>query len=848
MSLISPLCHGHLLVMNTSIRPVVGFSFYWCALPVLASFMVIAPVYAEPDVTSETVAAQQKPPVSSVTFDMDMLKGRGIDAKVAEYFAHAPRFREGKHGVTLFVNGARKGSANAVFNDQGELVFDKNLLDKAELVVPGKAFTRSVDKKSDSAIYDFVAAYPNTVIELRPGKEEVQLIVPTDALRAPEQATGNFNSGGTAAILNYNLLGMNSEFANGTSEFRSVDTVAGFNAGDWIVRSRQTYTSQDDKNKVEHLYAYGQKTFTEIKSIVQGGQINIANSIFSGDAITGVQIVPEAGLRRTAGGGGAVVEGIASSTARVEVRQNNALIHTSVVPAGPFTLTDVQLLSGNSDLDVTVIEADGSRQTFTIPAASLGGGTLGATPGYSFAAGQYRPYGDDDSKTPMVMTGTGTWQWSRETNVTSGLMGATGYQAAGLAVDHSLTPVTSVSLRQLVSNATEEGVKGTQVSASLSTMATDRLSLSASASQQTQGYRDLVDTTNRQDDSDWLGSRYRNQFSSSVGWTDKTLGGFRLSHSYSTVFEGEATQRLIGSWSKNFKHANVSLNVQKSMGESGQYGTGDTVYLSVSMPIGGRTLKTYVNHDSKRTRTGATLNEQVNDNFGYRLQAERDSFDRETDLSVMTNVLPRYALATLGYTQSGSTSKTYNGSLTGGVVAHADGVTFSPYAVDDTFSILSVGDVPGVKISTPQGPVWTDFTGKAVAPSLQAYSNNRLEIAPKSLPRNVDIVNGYKEIQAGRGSVNRVDFGVVSSRRILMTAKTADGKPLGKGLSVFDGQNQYLTSVIDRGQIFLPNIEPGSRLIVSTGEGKSCSLNYTLAEKADVSTYFEAVEATCKPL
>lgn len=835
--------------MSISIRPLVFPSFtFWCALPVLAGVLATTPLRAEPAQKPEA-EKPQKTTSESVSFDLDMLKGRGIDFKLAEYFAQAPRFREGTHMVTLFVNGARKGLVNATFDSRGELIFDHDLLSKAELVVPDSSFKSPAGSDAESpATYDFIEAYPSTIVELRPGKEEVHLILPTDALRAPEQVGGSFSSGGTAAILNYNLLGMNSEFAHGKSEFRSVDTVAGFNAGDWIVRSRQTYTSQDDKSKVEHLYAYGQKTITGLKSIVQGGQINIANSIFSGDAITGVQIVPEAGLRRDSGASGAVVEGIAYSTARVEVRQNSALIHTAVVPAGPFTLSNFQLLSGNSDLDVTVIEADGSRQTFTVPAADLGGGTLGATPGYSFAVGQYRPYGDDDSKTPALLTGTGTWQLDRNTNVTSGLMGASGYQAAGWAVDHALTPTTNLGIRQLVSSATEEGARGTQVSASLNTMATDRLSLGLSATRQSEGYRDLVDTTYQTDDIDWLGSRYRDQYSASVGWSDKTLGGFRLSHSYSTRFDGQSTQRLFGSWSKSFKHASVSLNVQKTMGETDRYGSGDSIHLSVSVPLGGRTLNTYVNTDRNRTRTGATLNEQVNDNFGYRLQAERDNRNQETDMSAMVNILPRYAQATLGYSRSGSNSTTYNGSLIGGIVAHDDGITFSPYSVDDTFSILSVGDVPGVKISTPQGPVWTDYAGKAVAPSLQAFSNNRLEVSPKTLPRNVDILNGFKEIQAGRGSVNRVDFGVVSSRRILMTVKGADGKLLDKGLSVFDGQNQYLTSVTDRGQIFLPNIEANSRLTVSLAGGKSCLINYTLAEKADVSAYFETVDATCTPI
>nr|NLU60102.1 fimbria/pilus outer membrane usher protein [Pseudomonas sp. BIGb0427] len=423
------------------------------------------------------------------------------------------------------------------------------------------------------------------------------------------------------------------------------------------------------------------------------------------------------------------MEGIAYSTARVEVRQNNALIHTSVVPAGPFSLSNLQLLSSNSDLDVTVIEADGSRQAFSIPAASLGGGMLGSTPGFPLRRANIAPMArstakaDAGNRDRYLAT-----EWQDQPH--GGFDGGYGLSGRWLGSGPCLDPATTLGLRQLISTASEENASGTQLSASLNTLVNDRLSLNFSATQNTEGYRDLVDTTYIDDDNSWLNGRYRNQYTAGMGWPHKTLGGFRLSHAYSTLFDDTTTQRLLGAWSKNFKRANVSLNVQKSMGDRGPYDTGDAVYLSVSVPIGTRTVRTYVNADSNTTRTGATYNEQVNDSFGYRLQAERDLSDRETDISVMTNILPRYAQATLGYSRNGKDTTTYNASLSGGVVAHQDGVTFTPYAVDDTFSILSVGDISGVKIATPQGPVWTDYSGKAIAPSLQAYSNNRLEIAP----------------------------------------------------------------------------------------------------------------------
>ena len=52
----------------------------------------------------------------------------------------------------------------------------------------------------------------------------------------------------------------------------------------------------------------------------------------------------------------------------------------------------------------------------------------------------------------------------------------------------------------------------------------------------------------------------------------------------------------------------------------------------------------------------------------------------------------------------------------GSVVGAGGAVAFSPYEVGDTFGIAKVGDLGGVEIQTPSGPVWTDAWGNAVIP------------------------------------------------------------------------------------------------------------------------------------
>ena len=52
----------------------------------------------------------------SVTFDPNVLRARGLDLQLAEYFQDAPRFQQGTHSLLLSVNGVPKGRVLATFD------------------------------------------------------------------------------------------------------------------------------------------------------------------------------------------------------------------------------------------------------------------------------------------------------------------------------------------------------------------------------------------------------------------------------------------------------------------------------------------------------------------------------------------------------------------------------------------------------------------------------------------------------------------------------------------------------------------------------------------------------------
>ncbi|MGY2962071.1 outer membrane usher protein FimD/PapC [Pseudomonas sp. TE36184] len=320
---------------------------------------------------------------STGSFDPQTLLQRGIDPELASLLMQTPRFTQGRHALNLTVNGQRRGRVDVSVDQHGATCFDPPLLDAAQLVTP------SSGPAEESSCYAFLEQYPQTVVEHDPANLSLNLVVPTQTLRPLTQDISGYQTGGFAALLNYDVTGLYNHYRNDSSRFGSANTEVGFNAGDWIVRSRQVQTWQDSRSSTTHLDAYAQRTFASHQAVLQAGQINLYNPVLAGAPITGVQVLTEQALQDQ--NQGATINGIANGPAQVEVRQNGALIHSTVVPAGPFSLSNVPRLNGRSDVEVTVKESTGEERRFTVPAAMLGLGLARARLlGGGRAGAQYR--------------------------------------------------------------------------------------------------------------------------------------------------------------------------------------------------------------------------------------------------------------------------------------------------------------------------------------------------------------------------------------------------------------------------------------------------------------------------
>ncbi|NYH09149.1 fimbria/pilus outer membrane usher protein [Pseudomonas moraviensis] len=777
----------------------------------------------------------------AVQFNPDVLKSRGLDPRLAEYFSQAPRFREGVQAVSLSVNGVPKGRVQVAFDAEGELCFAPSILERG-----GIRAANYVEPAGGGGCELFARYFPDAVVQADPSQEHISLLLPTDALVPDRPAGRSFLNGGTAGLFNYDALLLGSRFAGQSSQFRSLNAELGLNAADWSFRSRQVYSEFAGQERLEHLYAYASHTSERYQANLQLGQLNMVSPLFSGEAFNGFQVQPELALMALDDdSSGARVEGFAYSAARIEVTQNGALIYTTVVPGGPFTLVGLPLLSQSVDLEVTVHEEDGQQRRFIVPATQLRGGMTGRAAGYGLAVGQVRRYAGDERDAPSFAAASKDWRLGPRGQITAGVMLGTGYESLGWAMQGGIGDRLILGGRQVLSRAQDQAVSGTQLQWTASGRLSERLSASVSLTQQTQGFRTLSDTTwDSRNDRPF--QRVRNQLTANLSTSSPVLGGFSASYSRFSMFDGTATSRVALAWSQSIRRANVTFTVERDVAGASNDARGTAAYLSVSLPLDGRqTLRGYVrNDDVSGTRSGLRFNEQFSDTLAYSIGAERPD-DGSAGFNGRLNLLPRYSQMDMGYSRSGAGNQNYDIGLRGGALIHGDGVTLSPYPLRETFALLKAGDRAGVRLNTPRGPVWTDHSGHAVAASLPVYSKGRVELDTASLGRNVDVHNAYQEVEAGRGAVAHLAFDLVTARRLLLQARTADNVLLRKGGAVFDEKGQYITNVLEAGTIFLPDVRPDTNLHVVLPDGSRCRLVYSLGEQPDTQSLYETAQATC---
>eukprot|EP00887_Chlorella_sp_A99_P004546 scaffold56.g4546.t1 len=265
------------------------------------------------------------------------------------------------------------------------------------------------------------------------------------------------------------------------------------------------------------------------------------------------------------------------------------------------------------------------------------------------------------------------------------------------------------------------------------------------------------------------------------------------------------------------------------------------------MPLGSASVSATFTHDGSQTQSSLGLNQRVNDYVGYNVSGSTQTPSSQQSYTANLSLLPKYTQLDLGVAANDGRSRSYTGTLSGGVVFDGGEPLFSPHQIQDTYAVVSASQLPGARIETPAGPAWTDSAGRAVAASLMPYSESRLALQTKGLPRNVDIKNGVQVVEAGRGSVSHINFTAMRLRRVLLTVHDTQGQPLPTGLGVLDNSDHYLSIVGPGSQVFVDAEHLKTGVFVKPENGQPCRLEATL-NKQPKDVPYEQAPAICRPV
>lgn len=782
-----------------------------------------------------------------IQFDTETMKSLGLSEHIGDYFAKEARFLPGVSAVNVIVNGHNKGRVEVLFNEQGKLCANNTLLRKAGIKDPEAHHV-------EEECRDLRVSYPTSTITLFPNESRIELLLPDEALEITDLNINESQRGGTAGLINYTLLSSRSEYSGQQSDYSQATLNTGINIADWMLRGGHIFTRMDGRNEVSRIYAYAQRSLVDAKTLVQLGEINTNNPLLSGAAIYGIQFSPDNDL--TPQQNNVLVTGMANTAqARVEIRQQGTLIYTTLVPAGPFELTNVPVASTRSDLHVKVTETNGQTRNYTLTAASFM--QQSSQPqGYTFSIGKTNNTAGYIAE-PWLATGSGGWRINRHITNNTGFLLSEKYQA--LATQIEMMPLENLQLTgQLNTNRDNwHHNQGQSWTLSGAYNAPGNISPALSVSRYTPGYRDFSDALSEEDDV----IHTKGDYTASLSWSHSTLGNVSFSYSHSEGFTSQDDSRNISlNWSKHFSWASVSVNWQHLLNNSRdrQYDKNsnndirdddDMLYVYISIPLGDKMINSWIQRNGDRETYGSSTMGNINENVSWNASVERDQQDQQHTLNGGLSANMHYTQMDLNASTSSDDSRNYSASLSGGMALHRHGLTFAPYSLQETFAIVTTEPaLSGVKINSQQGAVWTDFTGRAVIPALSAWQPSRVEIETGSLPKNVDVDNGLQIINQGRGSVGVVTFKTLTQRRVLLNVRLPDGALLPKGVALMDADGNYLTTSADDGVVFLNNANSKNSLFVhDTGIKEACRIDFELTEEASADVFYETMEIVCKP-
>ncbi len=516
-----------------------------------------------------------------------------------------------------------------------------------------------------------------------------------------------------------------------------------------------------------------------------------------------------------------VFSGIANGPSRVTLTQNGRLLYSEMVPAGPFSITDVPLYT-SGDVTMKVTGEDGREQTQVFPLAVMNGQLSPGEHEFNLAAG----LPDDDSDMDGAVFAASYGYGLENLTLRTGLVFNQDWKgaSAGMVVGLGWLGAVSVDGAYASAKYRDGSHSGNKVQLAWSKqLEPTNTSLRLSWSRRSEEYEDMS-SFNPSEVYSQVNQGRRTKDEWSVGISQPvgdlfslSLSGWQRSYYPASVISAHRQQKdsgkergITGTLSTQIKGATLNLGWSGSRNSDGENNWSASASVSVPFMLLDRRYSSSTSvSTSKDGGTGFStgLSGSLNDRFSYGFGGGRDGDGGASSyLNASYSGDRAYLSGALNQSSSGGTSGSVSASGSVLAVPAAKDIMFSR-TTGDTVAVVNVKDTPGVKVTSGDGQ--TNSDGNLVVP-LNSYGWNTVTIDAGTLPLSTELTNTSQKVVPTDKAVVWMPFDALKVKRYLLQVKQRNGEFVPGGTWARDSKNTPLGFVANNGVLMINAVDaPG---------------------------------------
>lgn len=790
------------------------------------------------------------------TFDTHFMMGGAKDQKVSNFSLDESKPLPGQYELDIYVNKQWRGKYEVNVGDEPDNVCLTDdilhnlgvITDDLKPQVPDRCITLKRAIRSGSYTFDI-------------GIFRLDLSVPQAYVTQVEAGyvlPENWERGINAFYTSYYV---SQYYSDDQRSGRNKSTYVRFNSGlnllGWQAHADTSFDKAEaSQGEWKSNTLYLERGFAPILGTLRAGDMYTSPDIFSSVRFSGVrlfrdmQMLPNSKQNFTPR-----VQGIAQSNALVTIEQNGFIVYQKEVPPGPFSIADMQLAGGGTDLDVTVREADGSVTTYLVPYASVPNMLQPGVSKYDFAAGRSHIEGASNQSD----FAQASYQYGLNNLLTlfGGTMFSNHYHAFTFGTGWN-TRIGAISMDATRSHSEQDSGEvfdgqSYQLAYNkyLAQTAT-RFGLAAYrySSRDYRTFNDHVWANNKNsyhrdendvyDVADYYQNDFgrKNTFSANISQTlPEGWGAVSLSSLWRDYWgRGGNSEDYQLSYSNSWQRISYTFSASQTYDEDHREDKRFNLFISVPLDWGDG-ITTPHRYLSMSNSTTFDENGLASNNIGLNgTTGDRDQFiygvnlnhqRQDNETAVGGNVTWNTPIAAINgnYSQSSQYHQA-GGSLYGGVVVWSGGVNLSN-RLSDTFAIMQAPGLEGAYVNGQKYRT-TNANGTVVYDNLTPYRENHLLLDVSQSDSETELRGNRKNASPHRGAVLLVRFDTDQRKPWFIKAQRPDGAPLTFGYEVNDIHG-YNVGVVGQGsQLFIRTneIPPEVSVAIDKEKGLSCSITF----------------------